>query len=91
MADINIQRKRRSIGPLLIILLLLALVAAGVWWYLQKRGDHAAGTDADTTFVDSTAYAPTGPAAAPPAAPAPAPMPQSMDTSQTLPPTTTRQ
>jgi hypothetical protein len=63
MADINIERKRRSVVPLLLTLLTLAAIAVAAWLYLDDRN----GVDADSA---PAAEVQTSPDYAP--APAPA-------------------
>jgi len=50
MADINIERKRRSVWPWLLALLLVLVIAAAAWWFLgQKRRSPNAEDERDTT------------------------------------------
>jgi len=58
VADISVERKRRSPMGLILAVLLLAAIAAGVWWFLGQGEDRPAEP---------------APAAAPPAATAPNP------------------
>jgi hypothetical protein len=66
MADINIERKRRSLWPWLLSLLIIAAIAAAVWWYMEGRqasgGPGALGTDTSAAAA-MPAY---DPATAPP-------------------------
>ena len=39
MADINVERKRRSVWPLLLALLLVAAIAVAAWAYLRSQDD----------------------------------------------------
>ena len=67
MADINIERKRRSAWPWLLALLLILVLAAGAWWYLRQPAGarNAAVLGGDTTPPAATAPA-YDPATAPP-------------------------
>ncbi|GAA4378087.1 hypothetical protein [Hymenobacter koreensis] len=61
MADINIQRKKKSVSPWLLILLVLALLGLGAWYLLSRDPGPdqpvptapapAASTPADTAAV----------------------------------------
>lgn len=72
MADINVERKRRSVWPLLLALLLVAAVAAGAWWYMNSEDRDDADTAAEVqgapeaTPYPGTTGETTYPAASPP-------------------------
>lgn len=58
MAEIKVERKRRSLLPLLLGLLLLLLIA---WWFLSRSGDApTAAASADTATV-ATGIVPPAP------------------------------
>lgn len=58
MADINIERKRRSAWPWLLALLLVLVIAAAAWWFLVRKGGYQdSGNAADTTSTGAMAPA----------------------------------
>lgn len=67
MADINIERKRRSAWPWLLALLLVMVLAAATWWYLQQRNGPR---EPEVLGGDPNAPAATAPAYDPATAPA---------------------
>lgn len=62
MADINIERKRRSVLPLLLALLVVAAVAVAAWLYLGDRD----GVDADSAPAAEVQNSPDAGYAPPP-------------------------
>lgn len=63
MADINIERKRRSVWPLLLTLLIVAAIAAAAWLYLDSRQD----AEADAAPAAEVQNSPDGVYTPPPA------------------------
>lgn len=61
MADINVERKRRSVWPLLLALLLVAAIAVAAWAYLRSQNDGGVSDAAPAAEVQSTPDAVTSP------------------------------
>lgn len=54
MADINVERKRRSVWPLLLALLLIAAIAVAAWQYLASQNDAGVSETTPAAEVQST-------------------------------------
>lgn len=67
MADINVERKPRSMAPLLLALLLVVVIAAAAWWYLGSPDrDAAEAPPASEVQGSPNASGTMNPAAPPP-------------------------
>lgn len=65
MADINVERKRRSIWPLLLALLLIVAVAVAAWQYMAANDDDVSDTTPAAEVQGTPDAGSTAPAPAP--------------------------